>query len=161
MIIMLPFRTVCRGACIPPRRETAALPLSRRGSRHKKTIPGGHHGQSEPLLYAPVHALYPACSLRNVKCSLQPKSFHVYGYIHRPSDNFPPMPWFVKLLCNWVWYWSDRNMWRFAPTLSYGVPHSTYLPPALFPSNAIECASYHNAHEPLLHGINSFSSRRV
>lgn len=114
-----------------------------------------------PFLYVSVNALSPACSFRDNKCSLQPKAFHVYGYIHRPSDNFPPMPWFVKLLCNWVWYWSDRNMWRFAPTLNYGVPHSTYLPSPRVPSNTIECTSHHDADEPVPNHINSFPSRRV
>lgn len=50
----------------------------------------------------------------------QPPSFHVFSHIHRPGENFPPMPWFVKhILCPWVFYWPDRYMWRFAPKLKY------------------------------------------
>ncbi|KAF8311188.1 hypothetical protein DL93DRAFT_2169231 [Clavulina sp. PMI_390] len=49
----------------------------------------------------------------------QPPSFHVNTWLHRPNSTFPPVPWFVKVLINWVWYWPDRNIWRFAPTLTY------------------------------------------
>jgi len=50
----------------------------------------------------------------------QATPFHVYSYLHRPSYFFPPMPWFVKnILCPWVFYWANRNMWRFAPTTPY------------------------------------------
>jgi len=49
----------------------------------------------------------------------QPPSFHVWSYLHRPSEDFPPMPWFLKrIIVPWIWWWSDRNIWRFTPTLS-------------------------------------------
>jgi len=48
----------------------------------------------------------------------QPPSFHVWSFVHRPSDDFPPMPWFLKrIVIPWIWWWGGSNLWRFAPTV--------------------------------------------
>lgn len=72
-----------------------------------------------PQPFLPLYATVSLLALTLFHPQFQPPSFHVFSYIHRPSNNFPPMPWFVRILANWVWYWPDRKMWRFAPTISY------------------------------------------
>lgn len=76
------------------------------------------------LLIHPSRTTFAHPSIPPTQSTEQPNSFHCYSYIHRPSETFPPMPWFVKIMCNWIFYWPERNMWRFAPELNYGVTYS-------------------------------------
>ena len=49
------------------------------------------------------------------------------GGIH---SDFPPAPWFVKLLMRWIWPVPNRKLWRFASCTAAGVRRELPFAPA-------------------------------
>jgi len=53
-----------------------------------------------------------------------------HGFERGIHSDFPPAPWFVKLLMRWIWPVPNRKLWRFASCTAAGVRRELPFAPA-------------------------------